>query len=256
VIRSGTALLLAAFLAAPLPAAAPVAVAAAANLAPVLEPLEAAFRAWRPAAKLTLTVGASGSLHAQIRQGAPFDVLLAADTDYPRALVAAGDADPATLRVFARGRLVFWTLRGPLAGEDLRTALAGRPWATIALAQPRTAPYGRAAEAVLRELGFLPAAGTRLVLGETVAQAAQFVESGSAEAGFVALAAVLSPRLAGRGHWREVPADLHPGVVLDHAAVLTRRGAARREAHMFLEFLAGEEAQSTLRRFGYTSPVP
>ena len=109
---------------------------------------------------------------------------------------------------------------------------------------------------MLRELGFLPAAGTRLVLGETVAQAAQFVESGSAEAGFVALAAVLSPRLAGRGHWREVPTELHPGVALDHAAVLTRRGAARGEAHVFLEFLAGEEAKATLRRFGYTSPVP
>jgi molybdate transport system substrate-binding protein len=255
VIRSGAALLLAALIAAPLPAAAPVAVAAAANLAPVLGPLEAAFRAARPAVQLTLTVGASGSLHAQIRQGAPFDVLLAADVDYPRALVAAGDADPATFRVFARGRLVFWTLRGPLAGDDLRAALSGRPWATLALAQPRTAPYGRAAEAVLRELGFPPDAGTRLVLGETVAQAAQFVESGAAEAGFVALAAVLSPRLAGRGHWREVPADLHPGVVLDHAAVLTRRGVARGEARAFLDFLDGPEARSILHRFGYATPA-
>ncbi|MFM9091178.1 MAG: molybdate ABC transporter substrate-binding protein, partial [Verrucomicrobiota bacterium] len=158
--------------------------------------------------------------------------------------------------VFARGRLVFWTLRGELPGEDLRAALTGRPWATLAIAQPRPAPYGRAAEAVLRGLGLLPAAGTRLVLGETVAQVAQFVESGAAEAGFVALAAVLSPRLAGRGHWREVPADLHPGVVLDHAAVLTRRGAARAEARAFLDFLAGEEAQATLRRFGYETPRP
>lgn len=255
-IHPGAALFLAALLVAPLPAAAPLAVAAAANLAPVLEPLAAAFRAWRPAVQLTLTVGASGSLHAQIRHGAPFDVLLAADADYPRELVAAGEADPATLRVFARGRLVFWTLRGPLAGDDLRGALSGRPWRTLALAQPRTAPYGRAAEAVLRELGFIPTADTRLVWGETVAQVAQFVESGSAEAGFVALAAVLSPRLAGRGHWREVPADLHPGVVLDHGAVLTRRGAARAEAQSFLDFLAGEEARATLRRFGYETPIP
>jgi len=173
-----------------------------------------------------------------------------------RALVAAGAADAATLRVFARGKLVFWTLRGPLAGDDLRAALGGHPWATLALAQPRTAPYGRAAEAVLRELGFLPAGGTRLVLGETVAQTAQFVESGAAEGGFVALAAVLSPRLAGRGHWREVPAELHAGVTLDHAAVLTRRGAARAEARAFLDFLAGQEAQATLRRFGYATPTP
>lgn len=255
--RSGVArLLLAVIGVAPLPAAAPVTVAAASNLAPVLEPLRNAFQRRHPAVPLTLTVGASGSLHAQIRQGAPFDVLLAADTDYPRALVAAGDADPATLRVFARGRLVFWTLRGPLAGDDLRAALGGRAWATLALAQPRTAPYGRAAEAVLRELGFSPAAGTRLVLGETVAQAAQFVESGAAEGGFVALAAVLSPRLAGRGHWREVPAGLHPGVTLDHAAVLTRRGADRAEARAFLAFLTSPEAQATLGRFGYTTPAP
>jgi molybdate transport system substrate-binding protein len=256
VIRSGAALLLATLLAAPLPAAAPLAVAAAANFAPALEPLEAAFRQRHPTVPLTVALGASGSLHAQIRQGAPFDVLLAADTDYPRALIAAGDADPATLRVFARGRLVFWTLREELRGEDLRAALTGRPWATIALAQPRTAPYGRAAEAVLRELGFTPGPGTRLVLGETVAQAAQFVESGAAEGGFVALAAVLSPRLAGRGHWREVPAELHPGVTLDHAAVLTRRGTTRAEAWAFLEFLSSEEARATLRRFGYTVPLP
>lgn len=255
-IRSGAALLLVLFGTVPVPAAAPVAVAAASNLAPVLEPLRAAFGRRHPAVPLTLSVGASGSLHAQIRQGAPFDVLLAADTDYPRALIAAGDADPATLRVFARGRLVFWTLREPLAGADIRAALTSRPWATLALAQPRTAPYGRAAQAVLRELGLTPAAGPRLVLGETVAQAAQFVESGAAEGGFVALAAVLAPRLAGRGYWREVPAELHPGVALDHAVVLTRRGAARVEAHAFLEFLAGEEAQTTLGRFGYIVPVP
>jgi molybdate transport system substrate-binding protein len=254
VIRSAVALLLAALLAAPLPAAAPVAVAAAANLAPAVAPLEAAFRQRHPAILLTVALGASGSLHAQIRQGAPFDVLLAADIDYPRALIAAGDADPATLRVFARGRLVFWTLRGELPGEDIRAALTGQPWATIALAQPRTAPYGRAAEAVLRELGFTPGPGNRLVLGETVAQTAQFVESGAADAGFVALAAVLSPRLAGRGRWREVPASLHPGVTLDHAAVLTRRGATRAEARAFLEFLSGEEAQAILLRFGYARP--
>ena len=254
-IRTESILLLAVLGTATLPATPPVVVAAASNLAPVLEPLEAAFRAWRPAVKLTLTVGASGSLHAQIRQGAPFDVLLAADTDYPLALVAAGDADPTTLRVFARGRLVFWTLRGPLAGDDLRSALSGRRWATLALAQPRTAPYGRAAEAVLRELGFLPTTDTRLVWAETVAQTAQFVEAGAAEAGFVALAAVHSPRLAGRGSWREVPPDLHPGVVLDHAAVLTRRGATRAEARAFLDFLAGDEARATLRRFGYETPA-
>ncbi|MEY3608852.1 MAG: hypothetical protein RLZZ447_1640 [Verrucomicrobiota bacterium] len=251
---SWVAPLLAALLAAPLPAAAPVAVAAAANLAPALEPLQAAFRQRYPAVPLTVALGASGSLHAQIRQGAPFDVLLAADTDYPRALIAAGDADPATLRLFARGQLVFWTLREELPGADLRATLTGRAWATIALAQPRTAPYGRAAEAVLRELGFPPTPSTRLVLGETVAQAAQFVESGAAEGGFVALAVVLSPRLAGRGRWWEVPADLHPAVKLDHAAVLTRRGAARAEARAFLDFLGSEEARATLRRFGYTVP--
>lgn len=236
-------------------AAETLAVGAAANLAPVLEPLHAAFRRAHPEVRLTVTTAASGSLFAQIQRGAPLDALLSADVDYPRRLIAAGAADPGTLRSYARGTLVLWLPRGAPAGADLATVLAAPGLARLALAQPRTAPYGRAAEAALAALGLTERFRGRLAVGESVAQAAQFAEAGAADAAFVPLSVVRSPRLAGRGRWLAVPARLHPGVSLEHAAVLTLRGAARAEARQYLDFLTSAEARAVWREYGYAVPA-
>jgi molybdate transport system substrate-binding protein len=236
-------------------AAGTVAIAAAGNFVYALDALEAEFRKTAPATVVTTAVGASGSLFAQIQNGAPFDVFLSADTDYPRRLVAAGHGDAASLRTFATGRLVLWTLRPDLDLRDLLTVVRDPSVRKIALTQPATAPYGRAAQVALEQLGAWPAAQPKVVLGENVTQTAQFVATGNADVGFVALALVRAPALANRGRWVDVPPALHASVTLDHAAVLTTRGAANPAARAFLEFLAGDAARKILRDFGYVVPT-
>lgn len=256
-----------------------VSVAAAANLVHALEALHAEFKRAAPDVRLTSATGASGSLFAQIQNGAPFDVFLSADTDYPLRLVQAGHGERASLQTFATGRLVLWTSRAdleawggmglptregrptgqetratPAAIDDLAAVLRDARVKKIAIAQPRTAPYGRAAEAVLERIGVLQEARGKLVVGESISQTAQFVETGNADAGFVALSLVRSPRLAGKGRWIEVPAELYANVPLDHAAVLTKRGAANPAARRYLEFLRSEAAKKILRDFGYGVP--
>lgn len=231
-----------------------VSVAAAANLVFALDALNAEFRRAHPGVTVTPTVGASGSLFAQIRNGAPFDVFLSADTEYPHQVVASGLGAKETLRVFAVGRLAVWTTRPGLDLDDLGALARGAAVRKIALAQPALAPYGRAAQEVLRRTGAWRDAEPKLVFGESISQTAQFVETGNADLGFVALSLVRSPRLAGRGHWREIAPELHPGVPLDHGVVLTTRGAANPAARLYLEFLASEPAKARLREFGYGTP--
>lgn len=231
-----------------------VSVAAAANLLYAAEALNGAFAQTAAGAQVRLTIGASGSLFAQVQHGAPYDVFLSADTDFPARLAGAGLGDRDSLRTFATGRLVLWTTKPDLDLADVRRAIGDPRVQKIAVAQPQTAPYGRAAEAVLRGLGLWERARSKLVVGESIAQTAQFVETGSADLGFVALSLVRSGRLAGTGRWREVPPEWYASVPLDHAAVLTRRGANKRVAQQYLEFLGSERAKNVLREFGYGVP--
>lgn len=231
-----------------------VSVAAAANLAYVVDALQAAFAREAPDVKLTCALGPTGGLHAQITHGAPFDVFLSADVETPRALVERGGGEAASLRVFATGRLVAWTLRTDIDLTDLSAAARHPRVFRIALAQPATAPYGRAAQSALEHAGAWEHARPKAVFGDSITQTVQFVESGSADLGLVALSAVRSPRLSGRGARREIPPAAHPGVSLDHAAVLTNRGAVNPAARRFLDFLGGEAARSILREGGYDVP--
>jgi molybdate transport system substrate-binding protein len=240
--------------AAPAGKAPTVSVAAAANLIHAIEALNAGFTRTAPEVAVTTATGVSGGLYAQIVHGAPFDVFLSADTDYPQQLVAQQHGDAASLRVFATGRLALWTMRTDLELGDL-AALAGDPRVKkIAIAQPKTAPYGRAAQDALARAGAWTAARPKIVFGESVAQTAQFVETGAADAGLVALSLLRSPRLAGKGRWREIPAAWHAAVSLDHAAVLTRRGAANPAARRYLEYLTSGAAKEILRDHGYAVP--
>jgi molybdate transport system substrate-binding protein len=239
------------------PASAPprLGIAAASNLIHVLEPLHREFRRTEPLVELRTSVAASGSLFAQISPGAPFDVFLSADTDYPARLGAAGLAPADTQRTFARGRLALWTLRPDLDPRDPAGVLRRDDVRAIALAQPRTAPYGQAAEAVLAYLGLAAATRSRLVISENIAQAAQWVETGTADAGFVAVSVLLGGPAAARGRWHELPAEWHAPITLDHALVLTRQGAPRPLARRYAEFLLSPAAQKILQRSGY-GPAP
>ena len=228
-----------------------VSVAAASNLLYALDALHAAFAKSAPDIALTVATGASGNLVAQIKNGAPYDVFLSADLDYPQALVASGQAVAASLTTFATGRLVLWTTRpaSDLPLTSIAATVRDPAVKKLAVANRDTAPYGRAARQALDRLGLTSAAQPKLVTGENVTQTAQFVETGGADAGFVALSLVLSPRLKDRGRWLEVPAELHDP--LAHGAILTLRGATNPSARRYLEFLRSEPAQKILRDFGY-----
>jgi len=231
-----------------------VSIAAAANLVYALDALNAEFKRSSPEVILTATTGASGSLFAQLSHGAPFDVFMSADTDYPKQIVAAGLGDASTLRSFAIGRLVLWTTRTDVDVSDLVGAVRAAAVRKIAIAQPKTAPYGRAAQAVLEKLESWQQVRPKLVFGESISQTAQFIETGNADLGFVAMSLVVSPRLAKRGRWQEVPARLYGDVSLEQALVLTRRGAANPAARQYAEFLGGAAAKQILRKFGYGVP--
>lgn len=183
------------------PASAPtrqVRVAAASSLKPALTEIAGEFEIGRPRTRVTLTFGSSGSLYAQLTQRAPFDVFLSADTAYPARLAADGLAHE--MQVFARGRLMLWE---SAEGFDLvRDGPAGLQNASVkhvAIANPETAPYGRAAKQALTSLGLWDALQPKLVIGENVEQVAQFLVSGAADAGFLPMSLLAGTDLGNAG---------------------------------------------------------
>jgi molybdate transport system substrate-binding protein len=228
-----------------------IAVAVAASARPALDRRARAFEASRPGTEVVVTSGASGALFAQIRQGAPFDVFFSADRDYATKLVEAGLGGPEV--VYAIGTLVVWTRRG--SGVDLANggvrALAAPTVRRIAIANPAVAPYGRAALAALDAAGILPAIEDRLVLGESVAQAAQFAESGAADAALVPASLALTPALAG-GDVHPVPSGSHPP--LEQSALVLAGARDPALARAFLAFVTGPAGRAILLRAGYALP--
>ena len=229
-----------------------VSIAAAANLVYVLEALNAAYLLQAKETKLTVATGASGNLVAQIRKGAPYDVCLSADLLYPESLITSGDAEAKSLFTFATGRLVLWTTKPGLKLTSLQAVVQDETVRKLALANPDTAPYGQAARQALTAAGVWETVQSKLVMGENITQAAQFVETGNAEAGLVALSLVLAPRLKNRGHWIAVPETTYTPIA--QGAVLTRRGTNNQAAQHYLEFLRSEGARSILSQYGYLIP--
>lgn len=227
-------------------------VAAASNLRLAVEELRRGFEQARPGVKVEVTLAASGALVAQIRNGAPFDLLLSADVDHPRRLVQESlTAGPEV--VYAIGRLVVWTPPGsPLALErDGLRALAGPGVGRIAMPNPAVAPYGRAAEAALRAAGIWEQVRPRIVLGQNVAQTATFAASGAADAALVPLSLALAPELR-EGRAFPVPAASHPP--LAQAAVVLRTARDPALARDFLAYVTGPAGAAVLRRSGYGLP--
>src|ERR1700738_1737895 len=166
-----------------------------------------------------LTVGSSGNFFTQIENGAPFDVFLSADIEYPRRLERSGQAERGSLYEYARGRLVLWTRND--SGIDVRRGLAVLTDASVrrvAIANPEHAPYGRAAVAALRHEGLYERVQGKCVLGENISQAGQFAQSGSADVGVLALALALSPTLKNSGTYADIPESWYPP--LEQAAVV------------------------------------
>lgn len=239
-------------LAMPLAQAGTLLVAAASDLVYCIDELGAAFRKAEPGAEVKVSTGASGNFFAQIKRGAPFDVFLSADMDYPRQLAQEGAADLASLAPYAIGRLAVWTLDPRF---DLGTGMrvfADPRLVRAAIANPDVAPYGRAARAALIHHGVWDAVQGKLAIGENVAQAAQFVQTGNAQLGIVSLATVLSPRLKGTGRHYVVPeAGIAP---IEQGAVVTTHGKGNPLAARFLQFLQTKAARDILQRSGFGLP--
>jgi molybdate transport system substrate-binding protein len=227
-----------------------ITVAAAADLNPVLTEVAAKYKS-ETGNSVRLSFGSSGNLTQQIKNGAPFDVFFSADEDYARGLIKEGFADNGSLYRYAIGRLVLWvpaTSTLDLQGKGMNVLLDAAV-KKIAIANPLHAPYGRAAAAALRHFGLYEKVGDRLVLGENVSQAAQFVESGNAQAGLVALSHVLAPGMKDKGKYWQVPLDAYPE--LNQSAVVLSNSRHKQAAATFLEYLKGRAARSILEQYGF-----
>lgn len=225
------------------------AVAASAQFA--MEAIRAEFRA-REGVEVNAVYGSSGRLVAQIRSGAPFDVFVSADMEYPDSLAAWGLA-AGTPRPYAFGRLVLWTARNAEVGRGM-AALGEEGVSRIALAAPGTAPYGREAMKALRRAGLAERVRGKLIFGESVAQVTLYVLMGSVDVAVSAKSVVMAPEMAGKGTWAEVDSSLYDPIA--QGAVVCRRGRERNPgpSARFLDFLASPPARAILSRHGYGLP--
>lgn len=227
--------------------AAEVKVAVAANFAEPAKAIAARFKA-RTGHDASLSFGSSGQFYAQIANGAPFGVLLSADRARPEKAEAEGLAVTGSRFTYAVGRLVLYS-RTPGLVDGRGAVLRGGRFDKIAIADPRTAPYGVAAAETMRKLGVYGALAPRLVQGTSITQAYQFVDTGAAELGFVALSQVT--RAKGGSRWL-VPAANHTPI--EQQAVVLKAGANNAAARAFMSFLKGPEARAIIRSYGYEAP--
>ena len=197
---------------------------------------------------VTISAASTGKLYAQITHGAPFEVLLAADTRHPQLLIDQGIAVEGSVFTYAVGRLTLWSPNPTHVIDDLN-ALRRDGIRHVAMANPKTAPYGQATYEVLSGAGLWRSLQHRIVQGENIGQAFQFVASGNAEIGFVALSQVLNPRNRHPGNRWDVPQHLH--APLEQNAVLLRKGQSHEPAKTFLRFLREPFARQVIHNFGY-----
>jgi len=223
-------------------------VAAASDLSFALHEMIGAFE-HETGHQVRLTLGSSGNFYAQIVNGAPFDVFLSADMDYPKQLEANGHAVPGSVFTYGLGALALWvprqsTLRLERLGLQV---LLDDSVKKVAIANPEHAPYGRAAVAAMKHAKVYDRVKAKLVLGENVSQAAQFVQSGAADIGIIALSIVLSAPMRQSGRYWMIPADMYP-LLVQAAVLLKRAGPAARD---FYQWLHGSDAQQILFKYGF-----
>lgn len=205
--------------------------------------------------KVKLSLGSSGNFFAQIQNGAPYDLYFSADIRYPRKLVERDHAVADSLYSYAIGRIVLWVPTRSTLNVDQQglKALLDSAAKKIAIANPKHAPYGRAAVAAMEHAKVYESVKDRLVLGENISQAAQFVESGAADVGIIALSLALAPPMKAAGRYWEIPTETHPPI--EQAAVVLTAGKNRDEAQAFLSFIRGVEGQAIMQRYGFVVPT-
>jgi molybdate transport system substrate-binding protein len=200
-----------------------------------------------------LSLGSSGNFYAQLQQGAPFDLYFSADIGYPKKLEAAGLTVPGSLYRYAVGRVVLWAPKSSPLDVSKGLAVLREPTIRkIAIANPKHAPYGRAAVAAMEHAQVYADVKDRLVLGENISQAAQFIESGACDVGIIALSLALAPAMKSAGSYWQIPAEAHPP--LEQGAVVMKQSKHQEAARQFLSFMQGPRGQEIMTRYGFTLP--
>ncbi|MHB8678674.1 MAG: molybdate ABC transporter substrate-binding protein, partial [Rudaea sp.] len=244
-------LCLAAALLAPAAHAQRINIAAAADLKFCLDAIIASFKQAHPGSTINVSYGSSGTFATQIRENAPFDLFLSADIEYPRQLHKDG-LTASAVTPYAVGRIVLWSATVNASRLTLAD-LARNDIGKIAIANPRHAPYGKRAEEALRASGVWNQIRAKLVFGENIAQTAQFVASGNAQVGIIALSLAMSPALSGKGRYSVIPDTLHQP--LEQAFVITRHGAVNALAKAFAAYLGTPESRATMTKYGFALPA-
>jgi molybdate transport system substrate-binding protein len=203
--------------------------------------------------KVKVSYGSSGNFYNLIENGAPFDLFFSADIDYPRRLEAAGRTEPNSLYEYAAGKLVLWVPQNsPLDLNRGLKVLQDPRIRKIAIANPLHAPYGRAAVAAMQNAGLYANLRQKLVIGENISQTAEFVQTGNADVGFVALSLALSPTMKSQGKFVEVPASAYPPI--RQAAIVLRSSRNKALARQFLDYFRKPQQTVTLRQYGFVTP--
>jgi molybdate transport system substrate-binding protein len=247
-----TLMLLIVSLGAPARAADEITVAAAADLTFAFKDVAAKFRA-QTGDTVKLSFGSSGNFFAQIQNGAPYDIFFSADLSYAKKLEDAGLIEPGSLYKYAVGKIVLWVPNDSRLDVSKGLSVLTDPAIhKIAIANPEHAPYGRAAVAALKHDGIYDAIKDKIVLGENISQTAQFVQSGNADIGIIALSLALAPTMKHKGKYFEVPADDYPPI--EQAAVIIKSSKKIDLAKKFLAFVKQPEATEILQRYGFVVP--
>lgn len=229
-----------------------ISIAAAADLQFVLPELIHQFEK-QGGEKVRVVFGSSGDFTSQIQNGAPFDLFFSADLNYPKHLDEAGLIEPGSIRHYADGKIVLWVLKS--SNIDVRGGLAvllDSKIHRIAIANPQHAPYGRAAVAALTHEDIYSQVKDKIVLAENISQAAQFVDSGAAEAGIVTLSLAVAPSVRGKGDYFTIPQAEYPAI--EQGCAILKASQHKRAAQRFLEFIKAPAATKVLEKFGFGVP--
>lgn len=235
---------------APLAQAEKITIAAAADLKFALDELVVEFKQVHPKDEVEVIYGSSGKLYTQIQQGAPFDLYFSADIEFPRLLAKAGFAASEVIP-HAFGRIVLWSATQDASKMTL-ASLTDPAIKRIAIANPKVAPYGKRAEQALRAQGLWDQLESKLVYGENIAHTAQFVQTGNAQIGIIALALALNPELARKGAYWLIPEELH--VPLEQGFIITKRAEKNALAKQFADYMESKAAREVMTRYGFVLP--
>jgi molybdate transport system substrate-binding protein len=227
-----------------------ITIACASNMQGAMEEIKTAYE--KTGGQIKPVYGSSGKFTSQIKNGAPFDVFVSADMMYPESLFIWKYAD-ANPRVYVYGKLVLWSLKPGLAEKGI-AGLADAGIKAIAVADPRVAPYGRESVRAMKNAGVYDAVSSRLVYGDNISQAAQYIVTGAADIGFTAKSIVLSPQMKGKGAWTDVDSTLYTTIA--QGVVVCRYGLDNNpeSSQKFVSFLFGAEARDIMKQFGYSLP--